>query len=483
MARQQQWRKDLQWALTDVKSRLKAYQLAEEYYSGKHKIVYATEAFRTEFGEMFKNFSENLCQGVVDAVRDRLKLTGFTPAATDTASSDRLDELWRLNRMDLRANEVHVDALTSGDAYVIVWVDDDGNPVLYPNPAANCTVRYDKERPGRINMAVKVWVIADGRTRANIYYEDRVEKYATKSKSQLNWLIKGGAWSAGVYEPFEEEEGGSIVYYETVGLPAGTVPMFHFGNSARIGRFGVPEHKQAIPLQDALNKDLLDLLVTGEYHSLPQRWATGIESPRDPRTQEKINQFQPGDFWATKEKDAKFGSLEAADLEQFVKVADRWVLAIARVTGTPLHYFYHGGGTPPSGEALKTAEARLTGKVYDRQVAYGAVWEDIFKLMLAIADEPVEGLDAAWEDTTPRDDTAVLNNVTTKVEKLGMGLVQAYRELGYSEKEAKRILKEAVAEQTDADIPKPAPAALPAGQRPPAGQPPVVEPPDNSLPA
>src|ERR1700759_3007602 len=119
MAKAQQWRTDLKWALADLKLRQKAYQLAEDYYSGKHKLVYATEAFRTEFGKLFENFSENLCQGVVDAVRDRLKLTGFTPAATDVASSDRLDEIWRINRMDLRANEVHVDALTCGDAYLI----------------------------------------------------------------------------------------------------------------------------------------------------------------------------------------------------------------------------------------------------------------------------------------------------------------------------------------------------------------------------
>jgi len=124
------------------------------------------------------------------------------------------------------------------------------------------------------------------------------------------------------------------------------------------------------------------------------------------------------------------------------------VLAIARVTGTPLHYFYHGGGTPPSGEALKTAEARLTAKVYDKSVAFGAVWEDVFRLALAIAgDEMPDGLDAQWEDTTPRDETAVLNNVVTKVKELGMGLVQAYRELGYSEKEARRIIKEAIREK------------------------------------
>lgn len=435
---------DIQWALSSLRARQDAYQAANDYYDGKHKLSFATEDFKHAFGNLFRAFAENLMPAVVDAVRDRLKLSGFTvhgtkkqkgPLEPNTPEAAIL-EIWRRNLMDQRAGRVHLQVLKTGDAYLIVWPDAGGFPVIYPNKATAVTVRYDDETPGRIIYAAKAWVTPDQKARLTLYFEDRIEKYVTRNK------VQGGL----------PDTARSFIRFEQDGErwpldnPYMRVPVFHFANNADIGEFGVCEHKDAIPLQDGLNKSLADMLICGEYHSLPQRWATGIELPIDPQTGKPLNPFLPGEFWAAKAKEAQFGQLEAANLEQFIKAKNGWKEDISAVTGTPWHYLNPVGASPPSGEAIKTVETRLSAKVYDRQVSFGNSWETAFRFCLEIAKFPDVDLDSVWEDTQPRDETVTLNNSVTKVEKLGGSRRQAWREQGYSDEEIDDIFEEATTE-------------------------------------
>jgi hypothetical protein len=117
------------------------------------------------------------------------------------------------------------------------------------------------------------------------------------------------------------------------------------------------------------------------------------------------------------------------------------------VTGTPPHHFFAGGGTPPSGESLKTLEFRLTAKVEDRQTAFGNVWEEVFKFALQI-EADVEGVefDALWRDATPRNEQEQQTLVVERVEKLGVTQRQGLKELGYTHAEIVRMESEKVQE-------------------------------------
>ena len=99
-------------------------------------MLFATEKFRSAFGSLFRAFADNLCSKVVDAPANRLSITGFSVEKGGEKLANEAWAMWLANRMDLRAGEVHTEALTSGDAYVIVWPDDDGQPIIYPNDAA-----------------------------------------------------------------------------------------------------------------------------------------------------------------------------------------------------------------------------------------------------------------------------------------------------------------------------------------------------------
>src|ERR1041385_2931690 len=154
---------DIAWAIAGFQALAPSYSLARSYFEGDHPLSFASEKFRTAFGQMFKAFADNLCPCVVETVRDRLKLDGFMLA--DSKAKSTTDEIWRRNRLKVRVNQTHLDALIEGDAYAIIWPDKEGEPVFYPNRGSALRILYDDEQPGLIVRAAKAWPANDGRYR------------------------------------------------------------------------------------------------------------------------------------------------------------------------------------------------------------------------------------------------------------------------------------------------------------------------------
>lgn len=429
---------DIQWAIRKLEAKRKGYELYRDYYDGLHVLGFATEKFYNTFGYLFTTLAENLCLVVVNSVRDRLKLTSFTGGSQKDRKA--LTQIWEDNKLHLRAGRIHLSTLKLGDSYLIVWDNPQANraqPTIYPNDAFHVCVRYDTETPGLITVAAKRWRMTDGRTRLNLYYADRIESYVAGSKGQnvydqTSQVLTNEAALAGTgsFRVFTEDNGGGIVRN-----PYGVVPVFHFANDADIGEDGRSELKDVIPLQDALNKEIADMLVASEFTAMRQRWATGLEIPVDPETGKPDFSFFKDRLWTVADKEVKFGEFEGADLQNFIVVQDKFVEKIARVTGTPINYFIASGGTPPSGESLKTMDARLSAKVYDRQVNFGNTWEAAMNLALLIAGRAGVKVTANFENTEPRDYGQAIDQAVIKKEKLGFDIKQAVKELGYTDKE------------------------------------------------
>jgi hypothetical protein len=85
---------------------------------------------------------------------------------------------------------------------------------------------------------------------------------------------------------------------------------------------------------------------------------------------------------AATDPETRFGTFESSDLTQYVEVLENFRSEIARVSGTPLHYLFITRGDFPSGEAMKSAEARFSRKVENRQGSFGNQWEDLLALAL-----------------------------------------------------------------------------------------------------
>lgn len=429
-------------ALKQISGRSAGYKKYADYYAGRHDLCFATDRFRNAFGDLFRKFSDNLMPAVVDAVKDKLQVTGFVvEQGSDVA--DQAWEIWQRNRMHRQAGEVHKEALRSGDAYVIVWPNAKGEAVFHPNKAALCSVAYDNETPGKIVSAVKVWFTEGKRVRLNCYFSDRIEKYVTRN-SYPNGLPDG----FGAFQQFEAP--GEVWPLEN---PYGVVPVFHFANNASVGEPGVSELSDVIALQNALNKAVLDKMVAMEFTSFPQRWAIGLEVDTDPVTNKPISPFSGEErMWTVGSPDAKFGQFESGNLDQFLKVQDSFRSEIARVSGTPLHYLMlQGGGNFPSGEAMKTAEARFLAKVRDRQSSFGGEWEQAMALALQIEGNASDEAQmfVQWADPAPASEKEKLESLTVK-QGLGVSETQLLTEAGYGVADIERMQAERAAQADEA---------------------------------
>lgn len=443
--------------LRRMQTRQKQYQTFQDYYNGKHPLAFATPKFETAFGKLFKEFADNLCPAVVNAVRDRLEVSGFGVEG-DKAGVAGEDAwmIWQENRLDALAKATHRAVLTKGDAYIIVWPDAQGNPKIFLNKADHIYVQYDAEDPERILWALKAWAIeADGytRQRLNIYYPDRIEKYISPSSAVASELLgPNGMPLSSLLGGWERFQGPEDLSWP-IPNPFEQVPVFHFANDAEPGDLGRSHLTDAVPIQDMLNKGIADTLVNMEYSAVPQRYVIGLERQYDDDTGTEINPFEvgAGRLWQAVDPEVKFGQFDAADSIKLIAVVNDARLEVARVTGTPLHYLMLQSGDFPSGEAQRAAETRHISIVDNAKVLLGNDWEDVMRFALRIRSEAVPPrLTTQWRDKTPRSEHEFAQSMQIKGQFISQE--QVLREWGYSDEDIKRITEEKAAASQQAIV-------------------------------
>lgn len=433
------------WALKRLAARQKDYKIYKDYYDGDHRLVFATSEYRQAFKTLLEGLRANLCPSVVWALTDRLEVTGFAPHRNDTntAAADAAWSLWQDNNLSDLENRLHDTAVAQGDAYLLVWPDDTGLPRFYLHDGLEVCHEHDHEKPEIITRAAKLWKEADSkRWRLNLYYPDRIEKYRTRDANPANlqansfetYEVPGEAWP--------------------VDNPYNMVPIFHFPFMPDSHDHGRSELADVIPLQDALNKQLCDLVVASEFGAYFQRWAVGLEGEEDEQGNPKPLPFQAGidRILTIPNPDAKFGQFTATDLANYTTTIDAWCSLIARIKGIPLHYF-HMVGDFPSGESQKTAESRVVKRVEKTQRTFGASWAQAlsFAVQVRPPGDDVEGrpqaltnvhITTVWENPATRVEAEEIELIATKREKLQISQAQAWREAGYSEEEIAAMQRE-----------------------------------------
>ena len=258
-----------------------------------------------------------------------------------------------------------------------------------------------------------------------------------RSEEVMSLLPQGDA-----LQPYDGDGGKPVI-----ANPYGRVPIFHFANNADIGAMGTSEMASVIPVQDALNKSVLDMLIAMEFSAFRQRWITGVDVEYNDDGTAK-SPFVPGAdrIWMSENADAKFGDFEATDLEQFLKVKDGFRTDMATVSGTPLHYFMLTGASfPQSGISIEKLESRFLNKVRDRQEAFGAVWEDVMSFAMEIENRgKAVRLFTEWNDPSRLSESEELDNLLKK-QTLGVGEAQLLTEAGYGADDIARMTAEKAA--------------------------------------
>lgn len=436
---------DLEWAIEDVKRRLPAYTLFRQYDEGDHRLLFATEKFLNAFGSLFQEFADNLCEDVVDGITDRLQIIGW--ASNDKALNDLADEVWTLNQGESRSGAVHRNGFREGDGFTIAQVDKNGRARTYRQQPTQMAVRYSTEAPDEMDLAAKVWK-SGSRYRANLYYPDgTIKKYATKGTG-----ADGGMPQAAAFKPLAEGDPGlrDDESWVTEGQGEG-MPVFHYPNG-ELSDYGKSILRGVIPLQDALNKAVADMLVTMEGHAAPLRWGTGIEVERDPVTNQEIDPFKranlPGSILRTGSKDAAFGEFSPSAMEGFLDVQDSFRIEIARKGYLPPYAVSprSASAQAPSGVSLLVAEGRTIKLAKDRQRDWGTEHKRemayLLNLELGTADRvTANDLELEWTPPETRDELALLETLILKKE-LGVPDRVLLLELGYDSDEVDEWLED-----------------------------------------
>lgn len=411
----------LKEAVASVLTRRSDYETAEDYYQGNVPETFATSKLRRAMRSAMDDSHLNFCRPVVDAVNDRLEIASI--AGTTKGATAKIAEVWQDNELDLEAKEIHRKALTYGDAYAIVWPDEDGKVQIAYNSPTTTAIVYDVENPRKKAYAVKMWKQNEQTTRMNIYTKDSLTRYS----AQGDVVSEGTQWTV-----IGSEDN-----------PWGEVPVFHFRTHRPYGR---PEHKDAYSAQNAVNKLFITNMFTIDYHGAPQRYALATmedneisdfkEGGSDRENMDALKSG-PAEMWLLKGVN-QVGEFKPADPLNFWTPIEKTLRTISSMTYTPLHYFERSN--MPSGQAFRAAEAPLMKKVDDRQASFAATWRELFRFILKI-----EGINSDvqvfWNDVESLDELDRWD-VTLKKINAGLSHRQALREGGYSEDQINKIMEE-----------------------------------------
>lgn len=426
-----------------------------DYYDGKHDLLFATDQFKRAFGNRFRAFADNWCQIIVDAVEERLDVVGFRIG--DTGQLGRMapavgDQtawtIWQRNLLDADSSLAHSEAFIASRSAVIVWNDPEaeGRAKIDVESAEQVIVAFAKGDRRRRLAALKRWDEPENRrTCATLYLPDDVFKFQAPFREAPNTedaatevaMTETGDWVPRVAVAGEED------FEDHLDNPLGVVPVVPLLNRSRIARPPRSEIESVIPLQDAVNKELLDMLVASEFGAFRQRWATGWDVPVNPENNQPIWDSVKASmerFWFSSESDTTFGEFEATDLTNYVNAISMLVEHIASQTRTPPHYLSPGADRL-SGESIKAAETGLVSKAMRKMRVFGEAWEEAMRLALrvegsALAESP--SLETIWRDAEVRSESDHIDAVV-KRKALGVPNEQLWEDAGYSPQQIERF--------------------------------------------
>ena len=407
------------------RSEQKLIATTRDYYNGDHPTLLTDRQREFLHHRRRLKFAMNYCRLVIDAVVERLAVTGFQ--SEDDRAQKWLASLWRAARLDAISKAVHLAAVRDGESYIIVDYDPlNERPRFSLNMAddgaGGVSMQYGAD--GNPVYAAKRWTVDGGpgagiTRRLNLYYPDRIEKYVSTTAAPF--------WQPLRDEPFP------LPWLDRFGDPLG-IPVIHFRNRDMGTPQGNSEITDVIPLQDALNKSLIDLIAVADTNAFPLLVAMGFEVP-------EAFTISPGalvQIPPSLDANTDFKMLPGADLSNFLGVLEHLVMEIARVSSTPLSRFQVSGQVAAEG-TLKQQDAGLVAKVEHKQVSFGNAWEDAMRMAIRVQNsfgaaryDDRSPLETLWRPAAPRSERDQLEVLLLKAQ-LGVPADILLAEAGYTD--------------------------------------------------
>ncbi|TQM83241.1 SPP1 Gp6-like portal protein [Saccharothrix saharensis] len=445
-------------------AQLPELELLDSYYEGEQSLSYMHPELIRRLDGRVRQVVINWAQLVVDSLDERLDLTGFRLGGQQAADAD-LWRIWQANRLDLHAEQAHVDALALGRAFAIVGTDEDrpNTPLVTVESPLDVHVDLDP-RTRRVRAALKRQFsddAEDGSTEAwaTLYLPDETIWYSSEDG--------GGTWT----EDQRDEHG------------MGAVPVVPIVNRPRTRRrrsapprLGRSELAAVLPLSDAASKIATDMMISAEFHAMPRRYALGFD--KEDFVDANGRPLSPweavaGVLWASpkspKDDGVSVGQFPEADLANFHATLNALARLVASLTGLPPHFLGYATENPASADGIRSSESRHIKRAERRQRSFGDGWEEVMRTVLRVRDGrvPDEALrmEAQWVDAATPTFAAQADGVVKlfSADRL-LPRRASRRALGYSDTQIREMEAEdaeaysrAVGDQAEDFGPKPLP--------------------------
>lgn len=362
------------------------------YYRGAQGLRFTTTALSKEGAESLR-FSTNLCRIAVQAVAERINVEKIGAQVRGADVSPVAWQLWADSDMPMLLQSAVVDALTVGVSFLVVWTDGFGRPTVTVETAEQVAVERDPVSGGVV-AALKRWEVRDAH---GVVLETHIVKY---EPNQIRHFIQAAA-------------DGKRRFISSTPNPLGVVPVVELRNIDRAGdEFGYSVIDDLAPLVDALNKMVVDMMVTSESVARPKRWATGVDmmeplgeqgysvdsgfmadspvrTPSPQPTEADIDHAEApfkdsDDMWVSEQAETKFGQLPGADMAGYRTGVDILMQQIMALTGLPPHMVGIMTSNPATAEALRASEVSLTSRAAARIRVFNQAVEWAIRLLVAI---------------------------------------------------------------------------------------------------
>jgi len=379
------------------------------YYEGEQqKLAFSQMRYKQAFADVFRQWRDNFCGMIVDATNERLNIDSFRIPGEDATDKDAR-AFWQRSCMDAYSNSVHLEALITGRSYVVVWADKDGEPTITPVSNECMAVCYKAGSLWELEAAARFEMDAWGRQQVTLWTEEYVYEVAYGTTE----------WDKGTQMP----------------NPLRRVPVVPFENRSRLVGEPYSDLANCVPIQDAVNKTVMDALTASEFAAFPQRWVTGLDIVEDAQGN-PVEPFNVGHDKLLQAEDpgAKFGAFQAADLKNYVTLVDMLVQHLASVSRVPSHYFLVNSANTPSGEAIISAEAGLVAKVRERMLHFGEAWERVVRLCFAVKRDKRQDayeMETRWRDPEYRTEAQHIDALL-KLKQLNVPEEVLWSEAGFS---------------------------------------------------
>ncbi|MGP5110367.1 phage portal protein [Corynebacterium casei] len=374
------------------------------YLTGSQPLRFMSD----KVDEKLMRFNSNLAKVAVRSVANRIRLKDVTAQVDGRDVSEVARRLVRDADLPMTLQSIVFEMLGLGSAYLLVWADEFGRPVVTGESARHMAVERDPITNGVVE-AVKRWQAVDAN---GVVAEEHVVHY---TRTRIVHLSR-------------TKTEGKLSFRSAVDNPLGVVPVVPLINIERVGdHVGGSVIDDLAPLVDALNKLIVDMMVASEATSKPKRFATGVVLDDDDEGgfiadegfsvddgEPEILDDAPGvkapfkdsdGMWVSEQSEAKFGQLPGADLKGYQTAVDIIVQQIMAVTSLPAHMVGITTANPSTAEALRASEVSLSDNAKDRMKVINRPLEWAIRLLVAIAQGVPPNrvtVDLEWEDTATR---------------------------------------------------------------------------------